>query len=612
MNERMEFSADLLRPATADKNGRMVTVRAYSGAAVDRIDLVTGNRYTLRLGLESGQVRMGRMQGAPVLDSHWNLELRNQIGVVERAWIDGGAMYATLRFSSRPEVEPIWQDVRDGIIRNVSIGAVIYQKRKDAEGEYTATDWEPLEISLVTVPADARATVLAHGGDGKQILNAAHGSRKDNGMQTVSTNNQAAGEQITACSVAELEKLAGAFGLQDDRAFVEGLAAGATREAAYRALNERAVARYEQAPTHSRAAIVRDEGDGLIEAMSLGLYARLSGKQPSERAREYANLRIPELAREYCRARNIPARGTSDYVRLAFEHTTSDFPNLLTGTGQRLLLDSYNAATPAIKAACRETRANDFRELRRLRLGEAPQLLEVPEGAEITSGTRAEVAESYRLKTFARRFGISRQAIVNDDLNAFADFFRAFGQAAAQAMSQEIVNLLTSNSGAGPTLSDGVTLFHSSRGNLAASGGAISDTTLSAARLALRTVKGIDGVTTIAAPPRYLLVPAAQETAAEKYLAGIYPSQAQDVNPFSQRLELLVEPLLDAASSTRWYLAADPAIAPVLEFALLAEAPGPQVEQRIGFEYLGFEWRAYLDFGCGAIGWRGMFANPGA
>lgn len=66
----------------------------------------------------------------------------------------------------------------------------------------------------------------------------------------------------------------------------------------------------------------------------------------------------------------------------------------------------------------------------------------------------------------------------------------------------------------------------------------------------MRLQKGLDGVTPINATPKFLVVPAAVETVAEQYLAQIAATQAADVNPFGGRLELVVDPRLDAVSAT--------------------------------------------------------------
>src|SRR5207249_5943753 len=134
---------------------------------------------------------------------------------------------------------------------------------------------------------------------------------------------------------------------------------------------------------------------------------------------------------------------------------------------------------------------------------EWPKLALVNEHGEVTSGTRGEAKESYALQTFARIFSLTRNALVNDDLGAFGDFGRAAGRAAAETEADVLTALLTANSGAGATLDDGNALFHSTHANVAGSGGAINVTTLAAARLAMRSQKGLDATSPINATPRY-------------------------------------------------------------------------------------------------------------
>jgi len=113
---------------------------------------------------------MGRMQkGAPLLDTHNRYSVTGVLGVVENAHLDGSKGTATVRFSRRPEVDPIFQDVKDKIIRNVSVGYTVYryddvstqEDIKNRVRRMRATDWEPSEVSLVPVGADAGAGVRA-------------------------------------------------------------------------------------------------------------------------------------------------------------------------------------------------------------------------------------------------------------------------------------------------------------------------------------------------------------------------------------------------------------------------------------------------------------------
>ena len=99
--------------------------------------------------------------GAAVL---WNHDTDVQIGVVESARIDGDRVgRAVLRFGKSARADEIWADVVAGIIRHISVGyfvrAVKTEETEGAPDKVTITDWEPYEISLVSVPADASVGV---------------------------------------------------------------------------------------------------------------------------------------------------------------------------------------------------------------------------------------------------------------------------------------------------------------------------------------------------------------------------------------------------------------------------------------------------------------------
>jgi len=290
-------------------------------------------------------------------------------------------------------------------------------------------------------------------------------------------------------------------------------------------------------------------------------------------------------------------------------HTTSDFPELLTGTGQRVLRLAYGALPSSMKRAFRASTAVDFRLKQRLQLGEAPELLKVNEHGEFTSGSMAEAKESYGLATYGRIFGISRQALVNDDLDGFGDMAARLGRAAAEFESQFLVTLITSN----PAMGDGTALFHANHGNLGTGGGsALSVTALSTARQAMRLQKGLDKKTPIDATPKFLIVPAALETTAEQLLIQITPAQPASVNPFVGKLDSIVEPRLDVVSQTAWYLAADPALIDTIEYSYLDSTNGPEVFMQDGFEVDGLQFKVRLDFGAGALDWRGLWKSSGA
>lgn len=147
---------------------RTVPITWTTGAEVGRVDFWTGVPWTEELSTDPAHVRMGRLQsGAPLLDSHASYRLSGVIGVVENACLADGKGTATVRFSKRADVEPVFQDVQDGIIRNVSVGYRVHKYEDVSTKEdlaakvrrMRAVDWEPMEVSLVPVGADAGAGV---------------------------------------------------------------------------------------------------------------------------------------------------------------------------------------------------------------------------------------------------------------------------------------------------------------------------------------------------------------------------------------------------------------------------------------------------------------------
>ena len=588
-----------LAPSSADRDARTVEVIWSTGAPVRRRDMA--GQYIERLSLAREAVDLSRLQGASVLDAHRQSAVRDVLGSVQSAAVDGQRGTALIRFSSRPEVEPLWQDVLSGILRHVSVGYSVEEWAETTENDarvLTAVRWTPHEISLVPTPADPGARI-----------------RMETDMTDSIITTAAPPESQTRAAInTEIRSIARIAGL--DQSWIDGQIdaaadADTARRAAFEALATRSAPAIRTEQVRIEMGDSQDDPAQRARQMGEALYARINPRHDlSEPARRYAYATPVDMARELLtlRGESTMALSPASLVTRAL-HTTSDFPIILGNTVGRVLRDAYQAAPSGIRRLGRQTSARDFRAVNKIMLGEAPLLEKLNEHGEIKAGTMAEAREAYKIETWAKKIGITRQVLVNDDLGAFADLARRMGQGAAETEARILVTLLEANSGNGPTLSDSKALFHADHGNKAASGAAISDTTLSAARLALRMQKGIDG-RVIRVTPKNLLVPPALETVAEKWLATIAPATAADVNPFSGAMSLVVEPRL--TSATRWYVTADPGEIDGLEFAYLSGNEGPQVESRSGWDVDGVEIRVILDFGAGFIDHRGWFQNPGA
>ena len=92
---------------------------------------------------------------APLLFNH---DRDAVIGVVEKAWIEGNKAKAKVRFGNSAKAKEIWDDVQAGILKNVSVGYQIEEMEKvgekDGVDKFEVTKWMPLEVSIVSIPAD--------------------------------------------------------------------------------------------------------------------------------------------------------------------------------------------------------------------------------------------------------------------------------------------------------------------------------------------------------------------------------------------------------------------------------------------------------------------------
>jgi len=109
------------------------------------------------LDINPTAMRQGRLRsGANLLVDH---DTRDVVGVIESVEVGADRVArATVRFGKSARAEEVWSDVRDGIRRNVSVGYMIHKAQlvetKEGVETYRVTDWEPFEVSLVSVPAD--------------------------------------------------------------------------------------------------------------------------------------------------------------------------------------------------------------------------------------------------------------------------------------------------------------------------------------------------------------------------------------------------------------------------------------------------------------------------
>jgi hypothetical protein len=601
--------AATLTPSSFDATKRTVGLVWSTGSPVQRYDFE--GPFSERLDMSPESVNLSHLNGAPVLNSHNRFDVREILGTVLDPSVDGAQGIATVRFSSRPDVEPIVRDVADGIISRVSVGYSVQQwlTSKDTNGNRTktATRWTPAEISFTAIGADPGARTRAMEDDDECDCDPddpecdCHDEEDDMTMTKAAIPDQ-------------IRNAASVLGIRGD--FVESLA---TREnvSIETARSELLTHLMQTSPRiDGRASILRDERDTFMERMLNVVGHRVN---PSialrEDARPWATRRLADIGREFLRVAGESTFGNDSeiFARWGALHTTSDFGNFLAELFNKTLLVAYKIAPSGLKLLARASTVNDFRAKHIYRNSPMGALLPVNEHGEFKRVDKSDVKpETYAIASYAGVFGITRQTLVNDDMGVFNDIAMQLSIQAAEFENQQLANLIVSN----PVMSDGNALFSAAHNNLAAAGGAVASPTLTAARLALRMQTNQNGQP-ISVDPKYLLAPATQETVAQQGLAAIYPTQTNYVNVFEDFVRLVVDARLDHLGQTLpWYLFADVAQVPVLEFSYLTGYEGPRVYTRVGFaggsDIDGTEVLCQLDYGCGVISWQGAYKNPGA
>jgi phage major head subunit gpT-like protein len=645
-----------VREGSVDIEARTVELVWTTGAIGQRWSWDVGT-YMEELEVSEEAIRLDRLNnGAPLLNTHKSDDLDDVIGVVERAWIEGGEGHALVRFSKRDDAEKIFLDVQDKILRKISVRYAVhrYQITEDSGDKhptYRAVDWEPLELSIVPIAFDDGANIRSANTpaeytgervktifevrEAKTPLDQPAAVANINEENPMTEEEKRAAEELIRKQAEEGERkrsltirqMARKVDLGDDVAD-DLIARGVSIADASSALIDKVAERQAggQPETRNSQPTVTSGLDTSVlvakrSAMMNALDHRCAPNtiKLEETGREFRGMRLVDMARECVEMVGGNTRGLMpaeiakaalgcdrQAMRSAGMHSTSDFPLLLGNTVNRSLRAAYEVAPQTWRPLGRQTTVPDFRAVTRAALGDIAALEQIKEHGEYQYGTLEEDGAPIKVAKFGKIIAITWEAIVNDDLGAFTRVPQALGNAAAQTESDVVWALLLGN----PNYTDGTAIFHANHGNLAASGGAINTTTLAAARASMRKQKTKGGAFLNLAP-EYLVVGPDKELEAYQFTSSNYvPAKNADIND-SRNAALTV--IVDARiTGNQWYLYASPGVVDTFEYAYLEGEQGVFTETREGFEVDGMEIKARLVFGAGWIDYRAGYKNPGA
>lgn len=250
--------------------------------------------------------------------------------------------------------------------------------------------------------------------------------------------------------------------------------------------------------------------------------------------------------------------------------TTATFTYLLGTSMNKRLLRDYQAWAAEWMKFCTIVPIRDFKQQTRVRMGAFGSLPIVPEDAAYSSVTLSDSAATYVPQKRGNLVTVSRETIVNDDLNAIRTIPTKLAAAAAYTLAEFVYSFLSNN----PAIYDGSALFTSGAPHNNLGSSALSTASMQAGVTAMREQTNFAGKR-IGLRPRYLIVPPELEFSAMVMTksAGVPGSPNNDINPMLGYVTPIVSPQL--TNTTQWFMAADPQVVDTIEIGFVGGQVNP-------------------------------------
>jgi hypothetical protein len=307
--------------------------------------------------------------------------------------------------------------------------------------------------------------------------------------------------------------------------------------------------------------------------------------------------------------------------RISEAIVSGDFPYILANSQTKVLVREYNVGEPLYRKIAKIRPLNDFKVQDRVSFGEFANLATVLEGAPFTEFvTPSEERAIYTAGKKGNYCGISREALINDDLGKFTRLMQAMGRAALRTLNQytfdKLLNFVTAAINDG-TIYDGKALYHADHNNITSD--ALSVSSLDAAMVKMWNHKDMDAKQELGIVPKYLILPRALKALEVRILdSQLIPTDTfktyNDVNPVYKACEPMVSPFL-RGDANNWYLLADPMVWDGLELGFVLGKETPTLiaanQEAVGAMFTNdvIQYKVRHEYGAGTIDYRPFFAG---
>lgn len=529
--------------------------------------------------------------------------------------------HAEVQFDDDEISDMVFQKVCSGTLKGVSVGYQITRMESVEEGEKSsnsrfdgpaeiATRWTPLEISIVSVPADPGVGIgrsfkqkskgVSEMEEKAKIIPQSQEPPKENARAVIPTAENVNIDEIRANAIkAERERVAGitslcrSFDLQPDGYIKDNKSVDEVRKLVLKDLAEK--------KTAMAMTVGKDETDKYREAASDGLSIRAGIKvdKPAAGFEEFRGMSLMRLAANiYERENGKSASRMEDeaLIRSVFGGGTGAFTTILANVGHKSMLQTYQEVPTTYQNWTSVGSNSDFKPASRIGLGEVDGLVEMTENGEFKNAEAQDYGITTQIHTFGRSYAITRKAIINDDLGALTALPAKYGAAARRMINRMAYEELTSGK-----------LFSNGNGNTGAE--EISIKGIAAGKIAMAKQKDPSKKAFLNLQPVYIIVPPELEVVAAQLINSVVdPTKNNAVpNPFANKLTVISDPTLTDAKT--WYMVTAPGVTPGIEVTYLNGVQTPTMETQVDFNTLGIKHRIYLDFGINPIDYRAFYKS---
>jgi ATP-dependent Clp endopeptidase proteolytic subunit ClpP len=350
-----------------------------------------------------------------------------------------------------------------------------------------------------------------------------------------------------------------------------------------------------------------NEQRGVKVDLDPGEFRGLRNNELARMALDMQGIRYSTYDREKIMGMALTARGEGG------GQSTSLFPILLENTMHKIVQASYGITPDTWSRVCAIGSLNDFRPHKRYLRGTLSRLDGLTETGEFQYKKIPDAAkETITGSTKGNIIALTRQALVNDDLDAFSGLAVDLGRAAKLTIEVEFYELLAENSGFGPAMNDSVSFFHADHANV--STGAPSVASFEAISVVMASQMDVSGNEFLDIMPAVWLGPLGLAGDAKVINGAEYDPDTASKLQKPNKVRGLFKDIVGTPrlTGTPWFAFGDPDINPAFEVAFLDGVTEPFLDSEEGWKTDGTEWKVRHDWGMASVNYRAGARSTGA